>query len=99
MPGMKLTLKDTLRHGVPEVAGCRTTCGPSDGKEEKGVFVRPSAQGSVRVGSEHLRPLAAHGIWCPVAGLNLETGHLSRHNIAEISLNMMLNKPTEGRKL
>ena len=29
--------------------------------------------------------------WCPAAGLNLETGHLSRHYIAEISLNVTLN--------
>ena len=28
---------------------------------------------------------------CPAAGQNLETGHLSRHFIAEISLNVMLN--------
>ena len=30
-----------------------------------------------------------HG--CPAAGQNLETGHLSRHYIAEISLNVTLN--------
>ena len=28
---------------------------------------------------------------CPAAGQNLETGHLSRHYIAKISLNMTLN--------
>ena len=28
---------------------------------------------------------------CPAAGQNLETGHLSRHYIAEISLNVTLN--------
>ena len=36
---------------------------------------------------------------CPAAGQNLETGHLSRHYIAEISLNVTLNhnqqQPTE----
>ena len=29
--------------------------------------------------------------WCPAAGQNLETGHLSRHYIAEILLNVALN--------
>ena len=29
--------------------------------------------------------------WCPAAGQNLETRHLSRHYIAEISLNVTLN--------
>ena len=29
---------------------------------------------------------------CPAAGQNLETGHLSRHYIAEISLNVTLNR-------
>ena len=28
---------------------------------------------------------------CPAAGQNLETGHLSRHYIAEVSLNVALN--------
>ena len=28
---------------------------------------------------------------CPAAGQNLDTGHLSRHYIAEISLNVTLN--------
>ena len=31
---------------------------------------------------------------CPAAGRNLETGHLSRHYIAEISLNVTLNNKT-----
>ena len=31
---------------------------------------------------------------CPAAGQNLETGHLSRHYIAEISLNVTLNHKT-----
>ena len=85
MPGMKLTLKDTVRSSGAEVAGW-THVGPPDGKEIKDVFVRPSVH--VGVGSEHLRPLAAHGVWCPAAGLNLETGQLSCHYRAEISLNM-----------
>ena len=38
-----------------------------------------------------LKPLAAHGIECPAAGQNLEPGQLSRHFIAEISLNATLN--------
>ena len=45
----------------------------------------------VRVGSARLTPLAAHGIGCPAAGQNLETGQLARHNIAEISLNVTLD--------
>ena len=32
--------------------------------------------------------LAAHGVECPAAGLNLETGQLCSQYIAEISLNM-----------
>ena len=66
----------------------------SDGKEVKDVFGRPGAR--VGVGSARLRPLAAHGFVCPAAGLNLETGQLSCHYIAEISLNVTftLNQPT-----
>ena len=45
----------------------------------------------VGVGSTRLSPLAAHGVGCPVAGLNLETGQVSHHYIAEISLNVTLN--------
>ena len=44
-----------------------------------------------RVGSARYRPLAAHGIGCPAAGQNLETGQLSRHYVVEISLNVTLN--------
>ena len=37
---------------------------------------------------------------CPAAGQNLETGHLSRHYIAEISLNVTLNhnQQTKNKK-
>ena len=38
-----------------------------------------------------LKTLAAHGVGSPAAGQNLENGQLSRHCIAEISLNMTLN--------
>ena len=71
-------------------------CGPSDGKEVKDVFGRPGAH--VGVGSAHIRPLAAHGVGSLAAGLNLETGQLSRHYIAEISLNVTLNhnQPTNS---
>ena len=64
-----------------------TACGPSDGKELKDVFGRPGAR--VGEGSARLRPLAVHGVGCPAAGQNLETGQLSRHYIAEISLNVI----------
>ena len=66
-----------------------TVCGLSDGKEVKDVFGRPGAR--VGVGSARLRPLVAHGVGCLAAGQNLETGQLSRHYIAEISLNVTLN--------
>ena len=36
--------------------------------------------------------------WCLEAGLNLETGQLSRQYIAEISLNVMLPKTNETKK-
>ena len=64
-------------------------CGSSDGKEVKDVLRHPGAR--VRVGSACQRPLAAHCIRCPAAGLNCETAQLSRHYIAEITLNVMLN--------
>ena len=35
---------------------------------------------------------------CPAAGQNLETGHLSRHYIAEISLNVTLNHNQQTNK-
>ena len=35
---------------------------------------------------------------CPAAGQNLETGHLSRHYIAEISLNVTLNHKQTNNK-
>ena len=38
-----------------------------------------------------LKTLAAHGVGCPAAGQDLETGQLSRHYKAEISLNVTLN--------
>ena len=41
-------------------------------------------------GSARYRPLAAHGVWCPAEGLNLKTGQLFRHYIAEISPNVTL---------
>ena len=36
---------------------------------------------------------------CPAAGQNLETGHLSRHYIAEISLNVTLNHNQQQQQL
>ena len=69
-----------------------TVCGPSDGKEVTDVFGRPVAP--VGVGSARLRPLAAHGVGCPAADLNVETGQLSRHYIAEILLNVTFNNNT-----
>ena len=53
------------------------------------VFGRPGVH--VGVGSVRLRHLSAHDVGCPTAGLNFETGQLSRHFEAEISLNMTLN--------
>ena len=54
------------------------------------VFGRPGA--CVRVGSAHKRPLAAHGVGCLTAGLNLKSGQLSCHKyLAEISVNVTLN--------
>ena len=64
-------------------------CVPSDCKEVKDVFGRPDAH--IGVGSVRLRPLAAHGVGCPAAGQNWETGQLFRHCIAEISLKVTLN--------
>ena len=55
----------------------------------KGVFWRPGA--CVGVGSARQRPLAAHGVRCPVACLNLEIGQLYRHYKAKFSLNVTLN--------
>ena len=54
----------------------------------KDVFGRPGAR--VGVGSARKTPSC---LWrgCPAAGQNLEFGHLSRHFIAEISLNVTLN--------
>ena len=63
---------------------------PETETEVKDIFGRPGAR--VGVGSARLRPLAVHGVWCPAAGLNLETGQLSRHYIAEVTLNH--NQPT-----
>ena len=51
-------------------------CGPSDGKGIKDVIRRPGAD--IRVRSARKRALAAHGVGCPVGGLNLETWKLSR---------------------
>ena len=71
-------------------------CGTSDGKEvTKNVFRCPGAR--VRVCLAHKKILAAHGIGCPAVGLNLETGQLSCHYIAEILLNKTLNhnKPNQ----
>ena len=65
-----------------------TVGGPSDGKEVKYVFGRPGAR--VGVGSVCKRPLTFRDVWCPAAGLYLETGQLSRHFIAE-KLNVTLN--------
>ena len=36
---------------------------------------------------------------CPAAGQNLETGHLSRHYMAEISLNVTLNHNQQQQKI
>ena len=59
-----------------------------DGKEVK----RRLRTSRVGVGSKRLRSLAAHGVVFPATGLNLETGQVSRHYEAEISLNVMLNR-------
>ena len=40
----------------------------------KDVFGRSVVRVRVEVGSAHERPLAAHGVGCPAAGLDLETG-------------------------
>ena len=69
--------------------GNLTMCGPSDGKEVKDVFGRPGA--CVEVGSTCERSLAAHGVGCPEAGLNLKTGQLSRPYKAEILMNVTFN--------
>ena len=60
-----------------------TACGPSDGKEVKDVF------GRGRLGT--LKTSSCLWFGCPAAGQNLDTGHLSRHYISEISLNVTLN--------
>ena len=46
-----------------------------------------------------LKTLAANGIGCPAAGLNLEIVQLSCHYIAEVLLNVMLNinKPNQSK--
>ena len=97
----KTSHKLEARHGGIEVADWTvdrkirvrfprtlTACGPSDGKVND-IFGRPDAR--VGVGSSLYRPLAAHDVGCPTAGQNLETGQLSRHYIAKISLNVTLN--------
>ena len=100
----EINAKWQARRGGVEVAGWTldrrsgfnsrytlTACWPSNGKEVKDVSGRPCAR--VEVGSACQRPLAAHGVGCPAAGQNLETGHLSCHyiHVAEISLNVKLN--------
>ena len=56
-----------------------------------------SASYDYRDMSARQKNLAAHGIWCSAAGQNLESGQVSRHFIAEISLNVILNhnQPTK----
>ena len=71
-----------------------TACGSSDGKMVKDIYGRPGTR--VGVVSARLRPLAAHGVGCLTAGLNLETGQLSQHSIAEISLNVTLNPTNQS---
>ena len=66
-----------------------TACGLSGGKEVEDVFGRPGAR--IGVGSARSRPLAAHDVGYPAVGQNWETGQLSRHYIAEISLSTTLN--------
>ena len=69
-------------------------------KEVKDIFGRPGTR--VEVGSARKRPLAAHDVGArQQEGLNLKTGHLSRHYIAEISLNATLNhnKPKNQKNL
>ena len=84
----------TARRGGLEVVSRHilTACGSSDAKEAKDVFGRPGVR--VGVGLARSRPLAVHGVGCPAAGQNLEIGQLSRHYIAEISLNVTLQQPT-----
>ena len=62
----------------------------SNGKEVKDVFEHPGVRG-VGVDSTRYRPLAVRGVGYPTAGLNFETGFLSRHFIAKILLNVTLN--------
>ena len=45
----------------------------------------------VGVGPERLKPLAAHGVGCPDAGLNLEIRQLFCYYIDELLLNVTLN--------
>ena len=75
-----------------------TECGPSNSNEDKDVFGHPIVH--VMVGLARKRPLSCPCRWCPAAGLNLETGKLSGHYIAEISLNVTLNhnKPKQKRQ-
>ena len=69
-----------------------TACGPFNGKEVKDVFRRPSA--SVEVDSTPSCP------WHEgkAAGLNLETGQLSDHYIAEILLDVTLNHKKQNQE-
>ena len=46
-----------------------------------------------------LKTPSCHGVRCPAAGQNLETGQLSRHYIAEISLNVTLNHNQQQQQL
>ena len=65
-------------------------CGPSVGKDVQKRLRTTGAR--VKVGSASLRPLAARGVGCLAAGLNLENGQRSHHYIAEIKRNVPLNR-------
>ena len=70
--------------GLPSSCVCRLMA-----RRLKTSSYVPSAL--VGIGLAPKRPLTAHGIWFLAAGLNLETGQLSRRYIAEILLNVTLN--------
>ena len=86
--GMDCGSDQEIQVRFPAYPHCMLT---PDGKEVKEVFRRLGARVRVEVGLARYRPLAAHGIGCLAAGLNLETGYLYHHYIAEIPLNMTLN--------
>ena len=67
---------------------CRSSVGKVCNGGGEGLQYNTGAR--VEVGSARWEPLAAHGVWCPAVGLNLETWQLSRHYLSEILLNVTL---------